>query len=65
MLLFKFLATSKYGNNILSKVIDAVAPLCEEIDPFHVCNKDLKKDTATLFIRIHTRKVDVLIYRSL
>ena len=28
---------------------------------FHVRNKDSKKDTATLFIRIHTRKVDVLI----
>ncbi len=29
--------------------------------PFHVRTKDLKKDSATLFIRIHTRKVDVLV----
>ncbi len=33
----------------------------KKLTPFHVRNKDLKKDTATLFIRIHTRKVDVLI----
>ncbi|MDE5822835.1 MAG: hypothetical protein K2H63_10210 [Paramuribaculum sp.] len=58
---FKFLATSKYDNNILSKVIDTVASLCEEIDPVSCRNKDLKKDTATLIIRIHTRKVDMLI----
>lgn len=33
----------------------------KKLTPFHVRNKDLKKDTATLFIRIHTRKMDVLI----
>ena len=33
----------------------------KKLTPFHVRTKDLKKDTATLFIRIHTRKVDVLI----
>ena len=35
--------------------------LSEKLTPFHVRTKDLKKDTATLFIRIHTRKVDVLV----
>ena len=33
----------------------------KKLTPFHVRNKDLKKDTATLFIRIYTRKVDILI----
>ena len=33
----------------------------KKLTPFHVRTKDLKKDTATLFIRIHTRKVDVLV----
>ena len=33
----------------------------KKLIPFHVHNKDLKKDTAPLFIRIHTRKVDVLV----
>ena len=36
--------------------------LSEKLTPFHVRTKDLKKDTATLFIRIHTRKVDVLCF---
>ena len=36
-------------------------PSPKKLTPFHVRTKDLKKDTATLFIRIHTRKVDVLI----
>ena len=39
----------------------ATTPSPKKLTPFHVRNKDLKKDTATLFIRIHTRKVDVLI----
>ena len=33
----------------------------KKLTPFHVRTKDLKKDTATIFIRIHTCKVDVLI----
>ena len=36
----------------------ATTPSPKKLTPFHVRNKDLKKDTATLFIRIHTRKVD-------
>lgn len=32
-----------------------------KLTPFHIRTKYLKKDTATLFIRIHTRKVDVLV----
>ncbi|WP_051729223.1 hypothetical protein [Akkermansia muciniphila] len=39
----------------------ATTPSSKKLTPFHVRNKDLKKDTATLFIRIHTRKIDVLI----
>lgn len=39
----------------------ATTPSPKKLTPFHVRNKDLKKDTATLFIRIHTRKIDVLI----
>lgn len=39
----------------------ATTPSPKRLTPFHVRNKDLKKDTATLFIRIHTRKIDVLI----
>ena len=37
------------------------SPSPKKLTPFHVRTKDLKKDIATLFIRIHTRKVDVLI----
>ena len=37
------------------------SPSPKKLTPFHVRTKDLKKETATLFIRIHTRKVDVLI----
>ena len=33
----------------------------KKLTPFHVRNKDLKKETATLFIRVHTRKIDVLV----
>ncbi len=36
-------------------------PSARKLTPFHVRTKDLKKDTATLFIRIHTRKIDVLV----
>ena len=39
----------------------ATTPSPKKLTPFHVRNKDLKKDTATLFIRVHTRKIDVLI----
>ena len=37
------------------------SPSPKKLTPFHIRTKDLKKDTATLFIRIHTRKVDVLV----
>lgn len=33
----------------------------KNLTPFHIRNKDLKKETATLFIRIHTRKIDMLV----
>ena len=36
-------------------------PSPKKLTPFHVRNKDLKKETATLFIRVHTRKIDVLV----
>lgn len=39
----------------------ATTPSPKKLTPFHVRNKDLKKETATLFIRIHTRKIDVLV----
>lgn len=37
------------------------SPSPKKLTPFNIRTKDLKKDTATLFIRIHTRKVDVLV----
>lgn len=37
------------------------SPSPKKLTPFHVRTKDLKKDIATLFIRIHTRKIDALI----
>lgn len=39
----------------------AITTNTKKLTPFHVRNKDLKKEVATLFIRIHTRKVDVLV----
>ena len=33
-------------------------PSPKKLTPFHIRNKDLEKETATLFIRIHTRKID-------
>ena len=37
------------------------SPSPKKLTPFHIRNKDLGKETATLFIRIHTRKIDVLV----
>lgn len=37
------------------------SPRIAKLTPFHVRGKDLGKSTATLFIRIHTRRIDVLI----
>lgn len=45
-----------YNNEDMTK-----SPSPKKLTPFHIRTKDLKKDTATLFIRIHTRKVDVLV----
>ena len=45
-----------YNNKDMTK-----SPSPKKLTPFHIRTKDLKKDTATLFIRIHTRKVDVLV----
>ncbi len=39
----------------------APSPRKTRLTPFHVRAKDLRKNTATLFIRIHTRRIDVLI----
>lgn len=39
----------------------ATTPSPKKLTPFHIRNKDLGKETATLFIRIHTRKIDVLV----
>ncbi len=39
----------------------ATSPSPKKLTPFHIRNKDLGKETATLFIRIHTRKIDVLV----
>ena len=39
----------------------ATTPSPKKLTPFYVRSKDLKKDTATLFYRIHTRKIDALI----
>lgn len=39
----------------------ATTPSPKKLTPFHVRNKDLKKETATLFICVHTRKIDVLV----
>ncbi len=36
-------------------------PSPKKLTPFYVRTKDLKKESATLFIRIHTRKIDVLV----
>lgn len=36
-------------------------PSPKKLTPFHIRNKDMGKETATLFIRIHTRKIDVLV----
>lgn len=36
-------------------------PSPKKLTPFHIRTKDLKKESATLFIRIHTRKIDVLV----
>lgn len=39
----------------------ATTPSPKKLTPFHIRNKDMGKETATLFIRIHTRKIDVLV----
>lgn len=39
----------------------ATTPSPKILTPFHIRNKDMGKETATLFIHIHTRKIDVLI----
>lgn len=39
----------------------ATTPTPKKLTPFHIRNKDMGKETATLFIRIHTRKIDVLV----
>ena len=36
-------------------------PSPKKLTPFYVRTKELKKESATLFIRIHTRKIDVLV----
>ena len=39
----------------------ATTPSPKKLTPFHIRNKDIGKESATLFIRIHTRKIDVLV----
>lgn len=36
-------------------------PSPKKLTPFYIRTKDLKTESATLFIRIHTRKIDVLV----
>lgn len=45
-----------YSNEDMTK-----SPSPKKLTPFHIRNKDMGKETATLFIRIHTRKIDVLV----
>ena len=45
-----------YSNEDMTK-----SPSPKKMTPFYIRNKDLGKETATLFIRIHTRKIDVLL----
>ena len=45
-----------YNNEDMTK-----SPSPKKLPPFHIRNKDMEKETATLFIRIHTRKIDVLV----
>lgn len=37
------------------------SPSPKKLTPFHIRNKDMGKEIVTLFIRIHTRKIDVLV----
>ena len=41
--------------------IMATSPSARKLTPFHVRPKDMNKENATLFYRIHTRKIDALI----
>lgn len=41
--------------------IMATTPSARKLTPFHVRPKDMNKENATLFYRIHTRKIDALI----
>ena len=51
----------RHHSNFLLRKNMATTPSPKKLTPFHIRNKDMGKEIATLFIRIHTRKIDVLV----